>query len=126
MPCPHQKAYRQPWPWCRERKKLHDYKKKLAEKETIQRILTARFEEYTKFRSLHTSHMDFLYRQLTSPFLMTTSRIFGEPPEFLVVGIEHIASWSEADNREDSSPCQKETRAVERFSSSSCANAVSL
>jgi len=65
--------------------------------------------------------MDFLHRQLTSPFLLTTPRVFGKPPEFLVADIEHIASWSEADSQGGSSPCQKEMRTVERSSSSLCA-----
>jgi len=97
---------------------LCDYKKKLAEKETIQKILTARFEKYTKSRNPHTSHTDSLHRQLTPPFLLTTPRVFDKPLEFLVAGIEHIASWSEADSRGGSSPHQKGMRAVKRFSSS--------
>ena len=47
VPCPCRRAYRQPWPWHKERRKLRDYKKKLAEKETIQTIPMAKFEEYT-------------------------------------------------------------------------------
>ena len=47
VPCPHRRAYRQPWPWHKEYRKLCDYKKKLAEKKTIQTIPTAKFEEYT-------------------------------------------------------------------------------
>jgi len=97
-PCPCQKAYRQPWPWRREYKKLRDYEKKLAKKEAIQKILMAKLEEYTGFQNLRTSHMDFLYRQLTSPFLLTTPHVFGKPPEFPVAGIEHVASWSEMDS----------------------------
>jgi len=34
-----------------------------------------------------------------SPFLLPTLRIVGEPPEFLVAGIKHIASWSEAEGQ---------------------------
>ena len=99
VPCPHRKAYRQPWPWCRERKKLHDYKKKLAEKKTIRTILTARFGEYTRFRSPRTSHTDFPYQRLMSPFFLPTLHVIGKPLEFLVADIKHIASWSEAEGR---------------------------
>jgi len=99
---------------------LRDYEKNLVKKKAIQKILTAKFEEYTGFRNLRTSHTDFLHRQLTSPFLLTTPCGFGEPPEFPVAGIEHIASWSKADSRGDSSPRQKEKREVERSSSSFC------
>jgi len=49
---------------------------------------------------------------------LTTPCVFGEPLEFPVAGIEHVASWSEADSRGGSSPRQKEKRAVERSSSS--------
>jgi len=97
---------------------LRDYEKKLAKKEAIQKILMAKLEEYTGFQNPRTSHTDFLYRQLTSPFLLTTPHVFGEPPEFPVAGIEHVASWSETDSRGGSSPRQKEKRAVERSSSS--------
>jgi len=122
VPCQHQKAYRQSWPWRRERRKLCDYKKKLAEKKTIQTILTAKFEKYTRFRSPHISHMDFSHQQLTSPFLLPTPRVIGEPLEMLVAGIKHIASWSEAEGRLGSSPHQKEEmRAAKRSSSNSCA-----
>jgi len=38
-----------------------------------------------------------------------------------VAGIEYVASWSEVDNQEGSSPHQKEMRAVGRLSFSSCA-----
>ena len=51
VPCLRQRAYRQPWPWRKERRKLRDYKKKLAKKGTIRMILMARFGEYTRFRS---------------------------------------------------------------------------
>jgi len=97
---------------------LRDYEKKLVKKEAIQKILIAKLEEYTGFQNLHTSHTDFLHRQLMSPFLLTTPHIFGEPPEFPVAGIKHVASWSEADSQGGSSPRQKEKRAVERSSSS--------
>jgi len=120
-PCPHQKACRQPWPWHRERKKLHDYEKKLAKKEVIQKILTAKLEKYTGFQNLCTSHMNFLYRQLTPPFLLTTPRIFGKPLEFPAANIKHIASWSEVDSQGGSSLRQKEKRVVEKSSSSFCA-----
>ena len=80
----------------------------------------ARFKEYTRFRSPCTSHTDFLHQQVTSPFLLTTPCVFGEPPEFLVAGIEHVASWSEADSRRGSFPRQKEVKAVRRFLSSFC------
>ena len=99
VPCLHRKAYRQSWPWRREHRKLRDYKKKLVEKKTTQTILMAKFEEYTRFRSLCTSHTDFLHQQLTSPFLLPTPHIIGKPLEFLVVGIEHVASWSEMEGR---------------------------
>ena len=99
---------------------MHDYEKKLAKKEVIQKILMAKLEEYTGFQNLHISHTDFLYRQLMPPFLLTTPRVFGKPPEFPVANIEHIASWSEADSREGSSLRQKEKRVVEKSSSSFC------
>ena len=84
-------------------------------------ILTARFGEYTRFRSLHISHTDFPHQRLTFLFLLPTLRIIGEPPEFFVAGIEHVASWSEAEDRLSSSPRQKEEmRAAERSSSNSC------
>jgi len=97
---------------------LCDYEKKLAKKEVIQKILTAKLEEYTGFQNPCTSHTDFLYRQLTPPFLLTTPRVFGGPPEFPAAGIKHVASWSEADSRGGSSLRQKEKRAVEKSSSS--------
>ena len=57
-----------------------------------------------------------------SPFPLPTLCVVGEPPEFLVVGIEHIASWSEAEGRLSSSPHRKEEmRAAERSSSNFCA-----
>jgi len=52
--------------------------------------------------------MDFLYRRLTFLFLLPTPHIVGEPPEFLVADIEHVASWSEAEGRLGSFPCWKE------------------
>ena len=55
-------------------------------------ILTARFGEYTRFRSPRISHMDFPRQQLMSPFLLPTLHIIGEPLELLVAGIEHVAS----------------------------------
>ena len=56
-----------------------------------------------------------------SPFPLPTLCVVGEPPEFLVVGIEHIASWSEAEGRLSSSPHRKEEmRAAEKSSSNSC------
>jgi len=78
---------------------LRDYKKELAKKGTIQMILTARFGEYTRFRSLYTSHMDFPHQQLTFPFLLPTLCVVSEPLEFLVVDIERIAFWSEVKGR---------------------------
>jgi len=101
---------------------LRDYKKKLAEKETIQTILTAKFEGYTRFRSPRTSHTDFLYQRLAFPFLLPTPRIVDEPLEFLVASIERVAPWSEAGGQLSSSPPQKEEKRVaERSSSNSCA-----
>jgi len=52
------------------------------------------------------------------PFLLTTPHIFGKPLEFSAAGIEHVASWSEADSQGGSSLRQKEKRAVEKSSSS--------
>ena len=66
--------------------------------------------------------MDFPHQQLTFLFLLPTLHVVGEPPEFLVAGIERIASWSEAEGRLSSSPHQKEEmRAAERSSTNSCA-----
>jgi len=57
-----------------------------------------------------------------SLFLLPTLCVVGEPPEFLVADINHIASWSEVEGRLSSSPCRKEEmRAAERSSSNSCA-----
>jgi len=122
VPCPRRKAYRQPWLWRRECRKLRDYKKKkLAEKETIRTKLIARFEEYTRFRSLCTSHTDFPHQQLTFPFPLPTLHIVGEPPEFFVAGIEYVASWSEVEGQLSSSSHQKEEmRVAEKSSSNSC------
>ena len=101
---------------------MRDYKKKLVKKETIQTILTARFGEYTRFRSLHTSHTDFSHQQLTSPFLLPTLRVIGKPLEFLVADNKHVVSWSEAEGQLSSSPRQKEEmRVAEKSSSNSCA-----
>ena len=92
------------------------------EKETIRTILTVRFGECTRFRSPCTSHTDFPHQRLTSPFLLPTPRVVGEPPEFLVASIERVASWSEVEGRLSSSPRQKEKkRGAERSSSNSCA-----
>ena len=107
-----------PWPWHREHRKLHNYKKKLAEKETIQTILMVKFEEYIRFQSPRTSHTDFPHQWLTSPFLLPTPCIVGKPPEFLVADIEHVTSWLEAEGRLGSSPCQKEEMRVAKRSSS--------
>jgi len=99
---------------------LHDYKKKLAKKGTIQTILIAKFGEYIRFQSPHTSHTDFPYQRLTSPFLLLTLRVVGEPSEFLVAGIKHIASWSKAEGRLGSfSHRKEEMRAAKRSSSNS-------
>ena len=68
----------------------------------------ANFEICIRFQSPCTSHMDFLYRRLTFLFLLPTPHIVGEPPEFLVADIEHVASWSEAEGRLGSFPCRKE------------------
>ena len=114
--CLRQKAYRQPWPWRREHKKLRDYEKKLAKKETIQKILTAKLKKYTGFRNPRTSHTDFPHQQLTPPFLLTTPCVFGEPLEFPVAGIERVASWSETDSRGGLSLHQKKKRVVGKFS----------
>ena len=35
VPCPRRRVYRQPWPWHREHRKLHNYKKELVKKRTI-------------------------------------------------------------------------------------------
>jgi len=57
---------------------------------------------------------------------LPTLRIVGEPPEFLVAGIEHIASWLKVEGQLSSSPRQKEEmRAAEKSSSNSCAVVVS-
>ena len=56
----------------------------------------ANFEKCTGFRSLYISHTDFLHQQLMFPFLLPTPHVIGEPPEFLVADIGHVASWSEA------------------------------
>ena len=101
---------------------MRDYKKKLAEKETIQTILMAKFEGYTRFRSPHTSHIDFLHQRLAFPFLLPTPHVVDKPPEFLVASIERVAPRSEAGGQLSSSPHQKEEkRAAERSSSNSCA-----
>ena len=64
--------------------------------------------------------MDFLYRRLTFLFLLPTPHIVGEPPEFLVADIEHVASWSEAEGWLGSFPCRKEELwEVEKFWSNS-------
>ena len=82
----------------------------------------ANFEEYRVFQNPHIFRMDFLHQQLVLPFPWPTPHIVDRPPEFLEAGIGHVASWSEADNRGGSSPCQKEeTRVVEKSSSSFCA-----
>jgi len=66
--------------------------------------------------------MDFPHQQLMSPFLLPTPRIIDRPPGSLSSNIEHIASWSEAESREGSSPCQKEEmEAVEKSSTNFCA-----
>jgi len=57
----------------------------------------ANFGEYKVFQSLHTSHMDFLHQQLTFSFLLPTPHIIDKPLEFLMAGIEHVASWSEVE-----------------------------
>ena len=80
----------------------------------------AKFEEYIESQNPRTSHTDFLHQQLTSLFLLITPRVFGEPPEFPVAGIEHIASWSEVGSQGGSCPRQKEMRAAERSSSNFC------
>jgi len=59
----------------------------------------ARFGEYTRFQSPRTSHTDFPHQRLMSPFLLPTLYVVGEPPEFLMAGIEHVASWSEAEGQ---------------------------
>jgi len=41
--------------------------------------------------------MDFLHQQLTFPFLLPTPHIIDKPLEFLMAGIEHVASWSEVE-----------------------------
>jgi len=43
--------------------------------------------------------MDFPYQRLTSLFLLPTLYVVGEPLEFLVAGIEHVASWSETEGQ---------------------------
>jgi len=73
-------------------------------------ILTANFEVCIRFRSPHTSHTDFLHQRLKFPFLLPTPHAVSEPSEFLVAGIEHIASWSEAEGRLGSFPCWKDVR----------------
>ena len=101
---------------------MRDYKKKLTEKKTFQTILTAKFGEYTRFRSPRTSHTDFPHQRLTSLFLLPTLHVVGEPLKFLVTGIKHVVFWLEAEDRLGSSPCQKEEmRAAKRFLSNSCA-----
>ena len=49
VPCPHRRAYRQPWPWHKEHRKLRNYKKELVKKGTIRMILMAKFGKYTRF-----------------------------------------------------------------------------
>jgi len=102
-------------------------KREISEKkETIQMILTARFGEYTRFRSPHTSYTDFPHQQLASLFLLPTLCVVGVPPEFLVADIEHVASCSKAEGQLSLSPRQKgEMRAAEKSSSNSCAIVVS-
>ena len=76
--------------------KLCDYKQ-LAKKGKFKQILTANFGEYKVFRSPHTSHTDFLHQHLMFPFLLPTPHVVGEPLEFLVADIEHVASWSKVE-----------------------------
>ena len=39
VPCLHRRAYRQPWPWRKECRKLCDYKKKLAREKQFEQYL---------------------------------------------------------------------------------------
>ena len=57
----------------------------------------ANFEVCIRFQSLRTSYTDFLHQQLTFPFLLPTPHVVGKPSEFLVVGIEHVAFWSQVE-----------------------------
>jgi len=77
--------------------KLHDYKQ-LVEKGKFKQMLTANFGKYKVFQSLHISHTDFSHQQLTSSFLLPTPHVIDGPLEFLSAGIEHVASWSEAES----------------------------
>jgi len=121
MPCLRQKAYRQPWPWHREHRKSCDYKK-LTKRLNSNEKLTANFEVCIGFQSLHTSCTDFLYPRVKPPSPSPTPHIIDEPPEFLVVGIKHVASWSEVGSQEGSSSHWKEEITVARKSSpNSCA-----
>jgi len=70
-----------------------------------------------KFRSLRTSRMDFLYPQVRPPSPLSTPRVVDKTLEFLVAGIGHVASWSEAESQGGSSPCQKEEMTAARKSS---------
>ena len=105
-----------PWPWCRECRKLCDYKKELAERKTIQIILIANFGGRKVFWNPHISRTDFPHQQWTSPFLLPTPRIIGRPPEFPSAGIKHVASWSEAEGQWGSFPCWEELKAAKRSS----------
>ena len=83
-------------------------------------ILTANFEVCIRFRSLHTSHTDFLHQWLTFPFLLLTPHVISEPPEFLVASIRHVASWLKIEGQLGSFPHQKEELwEVEKFWSNS-------
>ena len=83
-------------------------------------ILTANFEVCIRFRSLCTSHTDFLHQWLTFPFLLLTPYVISEPPEFLVASIRHVASWLKAEDQLGSFPHQKEELwEVEKFWSNS-------
>ena len=80
----------------------------LAEEEQLKQILMANFGKYKVFQSPRISHMDFLYQQQTSPFLLPISCIIDRPPEFPWANNKHVASWSEAGDWWGSFPCQKE------------------
>jgi len=68
------------------------------------KLLTADFEEYRVFRNPRIFRMDSLHQQLILPFPWPPPHVVDGPPEFLEADTGHIASWSEADSQEDSSP----------------------
>jgi len=82
--------------------------KKKLEKKVIQKVLTAKFEEYRVFQNPYIFCTDFLHQQLVLPFPWLPPHIIGGPLEFLEADTGHVASWSEADSQGGSSPHRKE------------------